>query len=96
MVSDAYARAQAGGPHEGLLRTYRDKPASMINKAIGSLVKKIAIHEQKIAHPDAFLRPNVDEREKRHLVDSKWPTEILIFRAEIEVLQGLLREREHG
>ena len=46
MVSDAYARAKAGGPHEGLLRTYRDKPASMINKAIGSLVKKIAIHEQ--------------------------------------------------
>ena len=45
---------------------------------------------------DAFLRPNVDEREKRHLIDSKWPSEILIFRAEIEVLQGLLREREHG
>jgi len=68
----------------------------MINKAIGSLVNKIAIHEQKIANPDAFLRPNVDERERRHLIDSKWPTEILIFRAEIEVLQGLLGEREHG
>ena len=46
MDSDAYARVKAGGPHEGQLRTYRDKPASMINKAIGSLVKKIAIHEQ--------------------------------------------------
>ncbi len=47
MDSDAYARGvKAGGPHEGQLRTYRDKPASMINKAIGSLVKKIAIHEQ--------------------------------------------------
>lgn len=92
----AYHAAAAGGPHAGMLARYREVPSPMINRAIRSLNRRIGEHTAKIADPDAFLPAGVHPRERDALVRRKWPAEIARFREQIEVLDGILKERANG
>ncbi len=90
---DAYDAAKAGGKHDGFLREYAQLPSHRVRKAVRSLRKRIAEHEDKIADPDRHLRPDTPPAQRRHLIETKWPADIVRQREQIEVLQGILRER---
>ena len=95
-MSTAYEAAKHGGPHYGLWRNYRDRPIAMLERAVKSLEQRIAEHEAKVANPCQYVRTDIPERQVRHLVSVKWPEEIAIFKAQIEVLNGMIEEKRHG
>lgn len=68
----------------------------MLERAVKSLEQRIAEHEVKIADPYRYLQPDVPARQVDHLVNVKWPEEIAIFKAQIEVLNGMIEEKRDG
>jgi hypothetical protein len=95
VTRNAYDIASSGGAHAGLLLAYADKPTAMLCKAIRTLHRRIDEHRRKIADPAAVLDAGIPERQRRHLVEVKWPTEIRIFTEQIAVLEGMIEVREH-
>jgi hypothetical protein len=89
-----FIAAKTGGRHEGFYRRYQDSRIPEAQKAIRSLEKRIAEHEEKIRHPERVLRPECTERERLYLIQRYWPEEIADFRAQIAVLRGIVAERQ--
>jgi len=79
-----------------LWKNYRDRPIAMLERAVKSLGQRIAEHEAKIAHPYRYLQLDVPMRQVDHLVNAKWPEEITIFKIQIEVLNGMIKEKRYG
>jgi hypothetical protein len=94
MTKSAYEIAKNGGKHAGMLKNYKEKPVSMIERAIRSMKKQIDLHESWIKNPHLKLKSNEDQRRVSALVNKKWPEDILRIKAEVDVLRGLLQERK--
>ncbi len=68
----AYAIAQAGGRHAGLLRTYQTRSSAEIQRALRSYERQVALHRQKVQSPKQFLEewdqksPRVQQALLRH------------------------------
>lgn len=95
-VSNAYEVAKAGGRHQGVYTRYLNQRAQEIEKSIRSFTKRIEEHQDKIDHPMQYVQPDITERHLAHLVSILWPEEILDFKMKIEILKGILRERNNG
>jgi hypothetical protein len=91
---DAYEVAKSGGRHKGLYRRNIGTRTPEIEKAIRSLKARIAEHEDKIAAPFRYVRAGSSDQAVKHLVGKFWPKEITKFQEEIDVLEGILRERK--
>jgi hypothetical protein len=95
MSNPAYEAAkQPGGKHHGHYLRYRDEGVVQLNRAIRSLEKQIAEHQQKIDHPDqvdgyASLAP----RRQDYLRNTYWPQEIENYREQVDILYAILDER---
>ena len=84
--------AQEGGRHAGLLKNYVGKSPAELQKGIASLQKQIAEHQGKIANPEKFI-PNfkqLDLRQQKALLESKWPGDIQRQQEQADILRGLL------
>lgn len=84
--------AQEGGRHAGFLNNYLDKSPAELQKGITSLETQIAEHRAKIANPEKFI-PNfnqLDPRQQKALLESKWPADIQRQQEQIEILRKLL------
>lgn len=90
-----YDIAKAGGRNKGVYLRFKDVRTPEVEKSIRSLEKRIAIHNEKIRHPDAHLRPDLTPLHRADLIDRYWPEEIADFNEQINVLRGILEER-HG
>lgn len=85
---------QQGGRHAGFLKNYQNKTPAEIRKGIASLEKQIREHQAKIANPEKAI-PNfrqLDPRQQKALVESKWPSDIQRQQEQQEILQVLLRD----
>jgi RHS repeat-associated protein len=86
--------AQGGGQHAGFLKNYAGKPSAELRKAIASLEKQIAEHQACIANPEKKI-PNfkqLDPRQQKALLESKWPGDIQRQQEQADILRGLLGE----
>jgi hypothetical protein len=92
-VGNAYEIAKSGGRHGGIYRSNQNARIPEIEKSIRSLQKQIASHEEKIINPNAFVKNGTSDTETGYLVNSYWPKEILNFRQQMDVLNGILSER---
>jgi hypothetical protein len=84
--------AQEGGRHAGFLKNYAGKSPAELQKGIASLEKQIAEHQVKIADPEKFI-PNfkqLDPRQQKALLESKWPGDIQRQQEQADILRGLL------
>lgn len=95
MPIDAYTVAQVPGrPHHGWLKQQRKLPTLKLLKAIRSLRKQIALHEAWIASPyEKFPADNADPDEVDYHQKYKWPADIARQRQLIQILEGVIRER---
>ncbi len=85
---------EPGKPHHGWLVAQRDLPTVKLRKAIRSLLKQIAQHEAWIANP--YLKFEVNEHPAiiRYHQLVKWRNDIAIQREQINILEGVIHERE--
>lgn len=95
-VPEAYQIAAAGGTHAGTLARYRNEGTIQLRKAIRSLTRRIAEHEQWIADPTIKLGDPYDATEARYLVESKWTKDVARLRAQRDLISGILQERGYG
>lgn len=93
MQKGAYEIAKAGGRNQGVIQRFGAEREAVIRKAIRSLEKRIAEHEDKIANPWAYIDSNTPKFHADDLVSRYWPREITNFRQQIDVLNGILMER---
>lgn len=96
MEKSAYEIAKAGGRHKGLYQAWKNKPISEIEKSIRSLREQIGLHLDKIANPNKYITENILPLQRDGLINRYWPKEVANFRQQINVLDGILRERNHG
>lgn len=90
----AYEAAKAGGTHHGMLRNYRALPEHLLTKAARSYARRIAEHERWIEQPDEKLGDVADAARRANLVRKKWPSDLRRLRAQLDIVQGILRERK--
>jgi hypothetical protein len=97
-VSNAYEVAKAGGKHKDWYRRQLALPDPMLLRAVKSFQKLIKEHEDLIQNPTEKYPefPEWDVRRQRNLVEHHWPADIARHREFIEILEGLLQERNHG
>lgn len=90
----AYEAAKAGGKHNGFLVRHRELPDHLLENAARSFLRRIAEHERWIARPDEKLGAGADAAALRNLVHKKWPKDLDRLRAQLDIVQGILRERK--
>ena len=81
--------------HAGFRRVYAERSQAEIKKGISSLERQIADHESKITNPERHIPEwsKLDERQRRALVEKKWPSDIARQTEQRNILKSLL-ERE--
>jgi hypothetical protein len=91
---NAYEVARAGGRHAGLLRVYQEKSTSELQRALRSYERQVALHRQKIEHPEQFVR---DWDQKSTRVQSglrrHWQEDVVRNQELADVMRSILRER---
>ena len=96
MVS-AYEIAKAGGKHSGWYRRQRELSEEQLSKGIRSFENQIARHEKWITDPTSKIVDyhSYDPRRREALIKG-WKQDIERHRDSIEILRGILKERENG
>lgn len=92
-VSDAYEVAKAGGPHHGWMEKQRKLPAAKLLKSIRSLERQIARHQRWIDDPYSKIPVDTPTDEAKYYVTTKWPGDIARQRQHIDIIRGVLHER---
>jgi hypothetical protein len=91
----AYSIAQIPGrPHHGWLKRQRSLPTGKLHKSIRSFRKLIAKHEAWITNPYLKFPRDADSEEVRYHQNVKWPSDIARHYEQIDILEGVIRERE--
>jgi hypothetical protein len=92
---DPYEIAKAGGRHAAFYQAYRQRRAEEIRRGIRSLTRQIEAHLTKISEPERYIAgfAQLDPRQQRALIQSKWPADIQRLQEQHAILQGILRER---
>lgn len=91
----AYSIAQLPGhPHHGWLKRQRSLPTVKLRKSIRSFRKLIARHEAWIEDPYLKFPRDADLEEVRYHQGVKWPSDIARHREQINILEGIIHERE--
>lgn len=98
VVSKAYEKAKAGGTHAGLLLNIRrTQGVDQLRAAIKTYSKRIREHEAWIADP--LSKPGVSNypaEDVERWVNEKWPADIERLKAQRDLYQGVLKEKEDG
>lgn len=92
-VSNAYEVARAGGPHHGWMEKQRKLPTVKLLKSIRSLEKQIAQHRRWIDDPYSKIPVDTPMDEANHYVTTKWPSDIARQLQHIDIIRGVLHER---
>lgn len=95
MSKSAYDEAKSGGDNHGFFRRYQREGDRQIEKAMRSLLRQVDEHGEKIRNVEA-LRGQISDERIDSLRRYKWPTEIRVFRAQIDILREILKERKNG
>ena len=74
----------------------RTLPTVKLLKSIRSLEKQVAQHQQWIENPGLKLPEDMPDEERDYYVTTKWPNDIARQRQHIEIIKGVLYERNTG
>jgi Pre-toxin TG len=94
-AKNAYDIAKSGGKHSGFYKQYINKSPDEIRKAINSINKQIAEHQDKIKNPEKYI-PNfksLDPRQQHALINKKWPSDIKRQMEQKQILEGILKSK---
>ncbi|WPD21070.1 MAG: RHS repeat-associated core domain-containing protein [Candidatus Electrothrix scaldis] len=96
IFQNAYDLAKSGGKHSGFLNNYLKVSSDSIRKGISSLEEEIYEHKDKIKNPKKYIEKwdELDARQREHLINSKWPSDIKRQSEQIEILEGILKRRK--
>lgn len=72
----------------------RKLPTVKLLKSIRTFQKQIAQHEGWIADPWSKCDPGHDPEKVLHYQTRKWPSDIARQREQINIIEGVLRERD--
>ena len=90
----AYEIAQtAGNPHHRWMLQQRKLPTVKLLKSIRTLQKQIEQHEAWIADPWSKCASDHDPEKVLYYQTHKWPSDIARQREQINIIEGVLRER---
>jgi hypothetical protein len=90
----AYDIAQTeGNPHHRWMLQQRKLPTIKLLKSIRTLQKQIALHASWIADPWSKCDPGHDPAKVEYYRMQKWPSDIARQREQINIIEGVLRER---
>lgn len=92
-MTSAYRIAKAGGKHKNFLENYNRLPDHLIEKAIRSIEKQVALHESWIADPAIKLDSSRYTRERIEQYQAKWSKDIERQQEQIDILKGILENR---
>jgi len=93
---DAYAVAQTPGqPNYGWLQEQRKLPTVKLEKAIRSFKKQIALHQTWINDPHPKFARDADPTDILYHQVHKWPRDMARHRQSIQILEGVIRERNN-
>jgi hypothetical protein len=84
------------GKHHGFYARYVTESEYFIHRSIRSLRKQIEYHQAKIDQPELFFLnlTELDDSQKIALMLENWKHEISVFADQIEILSGILAERQ--
>ena len=71
----------------------RKLPTVKLLKSVRTLNKQIARHQSWIANPWAKCDPGHDPEKVRYYQTKKWPNDIARQREQINIIEGVLHER---
>ncbi|MED0681371.1 hypothetical protein P4S83_18405 [Aneurinibacillus thermoaerophilus] len=94
-TNNAYDIAKSGGKHSGFYKQYINKSPEQIRKAINSINKQIAEHQDKIKNPEKYIPNfrNLDPRQQQALIHKKWPSDIKRQMEQKQILEGILKSK---
>jgi hypothetical protein len=98
-VSHAYEEAKAtNGKYHGWLKQQRNLPVHLLEIAIRSFAKRVAEHQSWIEDPTRNIPDfyQLPIRQQKHLLERHWPDDIQRHRDSIEILKGVIREKQNG
>jgi hypothetical protein len=72
----------------------RKLPTVKLLKSIRSLEKQIAQHQRWIDNPCSKIPADTPNEETNYYVNTKWPGDIARQRQQIDIIQGVLHERD--
>ena len=92
---NAYETAKAGGRHGAFYRLYMHRHTAEIRLGIRSLDQRIQEHREKMSDPvhNVTGYTQLDPRQQRALLESKWPADIWRLQEQRDILAGIVRER---
>ena len=98
-VSNVYEVAKhPKGKYHGWLKEQQKLPVYLLEKAIRSFEKLILEHESWLQDPTrkvpGFYQLPIGQQQ--HLLEKHWPDDIQRHRYSIEILKGIIREKEYG
>ncbi|MEZ4736343.1 MAG: hypothetical protein R3E79_55360 [Caldilineaceae bacterium] len=91
----AFDVAKSGGRHSGFYANHLTDTSQQLQKGVRSLEAQIAEHYDKIANPRKYIPEwdDLDPRQQKHLVETKWLKDIERQQEQKDILQGILNER---
>jgi predicted RNase H-like nuclease (RuvC/YqgF family) len=84
-----------GGKHSGFYDNYVNRSIKELEKSIKSYKKQLAKHQDKLANPEKYVKdwhPTRVKGQEKQIKD--WTIEVNNFSEKIEILQGILKERQ--
>ena len=95
ILGHAYETAKAGGRHGAFYRLYMPRRTEEIRRGIRSLNQRIQEHREKMRNPGHNVAGymQLDARQQRALLESKWPADIQRLQEQRDILAGILQER---
>jgi RHS repeat-associated protein len=94
-AKEAFDQALAGAKHAGFLKNYAARSKRELERAIKSIKKQIAEHEDKIANPRKHIKDSekLDPRQRDALINRKWPSDIQRQKEQLGILKELRKRK---
>ncbi len=85
-----------GGRHHGFYKLYSNLSDALVRKAIKALQPRRDEHLDKLARPDTHVADfqNLDARVRDALIRKVGPGQIARFEEQIQILEGILKQRK--
>ena len=100
-AENAFMIAKNGGKHSGFYKNNVSRTSEELKKVADKIQKKIDLHQSLIDDPSGVMNKlgkgnwdSLDPRQKKALVEKKWPSDINRQKEQQSILSGILLDRK--